>query len=95
MKLQNINFNAKDIKIINVILSNNKVDVYSLDNFGRNAIYYAESNENGLSNKIVSHLNKKGVMKRTEKASFNTTAFNIEKQYCNKEEVLVNVIEAY
>ena len=81
-------FFAKDMKIIDILLSDKKIDVNSLDNDEQNALYYAESNENGLSKEIVSRLTKKGVMKRTEKASFNNAAaFNIERQYCNKKEV--------
>ena len=74
------------MKIVDILLSDKKIDVNSLDNDGQNALYYAESNENGLSKEIVSRLTKKGVMKRM--ASFNNTAaLNMENQYCNKEEV--------
>nr|CAH0106531.1 unnamed protein product [Daphnia galeata] len=78
-------FFAKDMKIIHVLLSDKTVDANVLDNDGQNALYYAESNENGLSKEIISRLNKKGVKKRM--ASFNRNALNIEKQYCNKDEI--------
>ncbi len=56
------------------MLSGEQVDVNSLDNFGRNALQYAERNQNGLTEEIVSRLKEKGAVKGMASGS----ALNLE-----------------
>ena len=76
-------FFAKDIKIVDVLLNDKQVDVHSLDNSGQNALYYAECNQHGLSEKIASRLQERGTTKR--RSSNNTTALDLTIQYSNQE----------
>jgi ankyrin repeat protein len=70
-------FFAKNTKIIDVFLNNKQVDVNSLDYSGQNALNYAQRNQYGQTQKILSRMKGIGSMNRGN----NTTALNLAIQY--------------
>jgi ankyrin repeat protein len=68
---------AKNTKIIDVFLNNKQVDVNSLDYSGQNALNYAQRNQYGQTQKILSRMKGIGSMNRGN----NTTALNLAIQY--------------
>jgi ankyrin repeat protein len=54
---------AKDMDIIDFLFNHPDVDVNYLDNWGRNALYYATINENGLRERIANLLRRKAPRK--------------------------------
>jgi ankyrin repeat protein len=59
-------FFAKNMDIIDVFLNDKHVRINSLDNDGRNALYYAEYNQHGLTKEIVNRLKEKEVTNRSD-----------------------------
>jgi ankyrin repeat protein len=58
-------FHAKDMELINLFLSNEKVNLRCCDNIGQNVVAYARKNTYGLRDKIIERVNEKdgGVIK--------------------------------
>ncbi|XP_046649266.1 serine/threonine-protein phosphatase 6 regulatory ankyrin repeat subunit B-like [Daphnia pulicaria] len=60
-------FSAKDVHMVELLLNHPDVDVNYLDNWGRNALDYAEGNKHGHGERIANLLKAKGAMKRENK----------------------------
>lgn len=64
-------FFAKDIDIVEVLLNDKRVQINSLDNDGRNALYYARRNRHGLTKKIVNRLKENGIADERKRSTSN------------------------
>ncbi|XP_046462731.1 uncharacterized protein LOC124208913 [Daphnia pulex] len=79
-------FFAKDIDIVDVFLNDKQVRVNSLDNDGRNALYYAEYNQHGLTKEIVNRLKENGIAEKKRSTSNNAPPLEVGiQEYSNPE----------